>query len=400
MNNLTWRTCFRAATTVFSVFLLIFYWASLSNIALAIVSAASTLLLGIVIAYVVNIPMSFFERKIFTETIVPSRVLRRGTCLVLAFGSVIAIIWLVVQLIIPELINAGELLISEIPPQINKFIAFLEANEVDIQALISAVDSTGILTSLQEMDWQSIISSVGSAILSGMNDIMTSIVTLLTTVTSLVVSLLVSTIFAIYILGGKESLANGFANIFATYVKETIRKKFYYVVNTVNECFRKFIVGQCTEAVILGGLCILGMMLFRFPYSTMIGTLIGFTALIPVVGAFIGGGIGAFLIFTVSPVQAVFFIVFLLVLQQVEGNIIYPRVVGASIGLPGIWVLASITIGGGLAGIVGMLVSVPLTASVYKLVGADMKKRNELAKASKKKEVKKAKEDSAEIAEE
>ncbi|MGN1097475.1 MAG: AI-2E family transporter, partial [Clostridia bacterium] len=134
-----------------------------------------------------------------------------------------------------------------------------------------------------------------------------------------------------------------------------------------------FIVGQCVEAVILGLLCIVGMLIFRFPYAVMIGTLVGFTALIPIAGAYIGAGVGALMIMTVSPIKAVLFIVFIVVLQQLEGNIIYPRVVGSSVGLPGIWTLAAITVGGGLFGIYGMLAGVPLAAAVYKLVKENLR---------------------------
>jgi len=140
----------------------------------------------------------------------------------------------------------------------------------------------------------------------------------------------------------------------------------------MNKSFHNFIVGQCTEAVILGSLCMVGMWVLRFPYAVMIGVLIGFTALIPIAGAYIGAGVGAFMIFTVSPFKAVLFLVFIVVLQQLEGNLIYPRVVGNSIGLPGIWVLAAITIGGGILGIGGMLLAVPLTATIYKLLREDI----------------------------
>ena len=137
-------------------------------------------------------------------------------------------------------------------------------------------------------------------------------------------------------------------------------------------------MGQCTEALILGSLCILGMLLFRFPYAVMIGTLVGFTALIPIAGAYIGAVVGAFMIFTVSPVKALLFLVFLVVLQQLEGNLIFPRVVGQSIGLPGLWVLAAVTVGGGVAGIPGMLIGVPLTATFYRLIKADINSRTDM----------------------
>jgi len=142
----------------------------------------------------------------------------------------------------------------------------------------------------------------------------------------------------------------------------------------LNETFHKFIVGQCTEAVILGVLCTLGMLIFRLPYATMIGALVAFTSLIPIAGAYIGAGVGAFMIMTVSPMSALGFLIFLVILQQIEGNIIYPKVVGTSIGLPGLWVLASITVGGGLAGITGMLLGVPLTAALYRVLRERLRK--------------------------
>ena len=155
-------------------------------------------------------------------------------------------------------------------------------------------------------------------------------------------------------------------------MKKKSVKKVLYVSETLNKSFHSFIVGQCLEAVILGVLCTIGMWILRLPYATMIGCLVGFSALIPVVGAYIGAVVGAFMIFTVSPVKVIVFLIFLLILQQLEGNLIYPRVVGASVGLPGILVLAAVIIGGGVLGIVGMLLAVPLTATIYKLVEADM----------------------------
>src|SRR5699024_8175623 len=156
-------------------------------------------------------------------------------------------------------------------------------------------------------------------------------------------------------------------------------EKFYkimcVVLKTAHDTFTKFIVGQCTEAVILGTLCTIGMLLFRFPYATMIGTLIGATALLPVVGAYLGAAVGAFMIFTIDPLKALGFLIFIAILQQLEGNLIYPRVVGSSVGLPGIWVLAAVTVGGGLGGIIGMLLAVPVTATLYKLLQKDVQKR-------------------------
>lgn len=149
-----------------------------------------------------------------------------------------------------------------------------------------------------------------------------------------------------------------------------------YFLSVLNDSFHRFIVGQCTEAVILGVLCMLGMFILRLPHAVMIGTLIGFTALIPVAGAYIGAAAGALMILTVSPIKALIFLIFLIILQNVEGNIIYPKVVGKSIGLPALFVLAAVTIGGGLFGVIGMLVGVPLTAAVYRLLKEDVEQKN------------------------
>ena len=159
------------------------------------------------------------------------------------------------------------------------------------------------------------------------------------------------------------------------YCKPALVEKALGVLKVANETFSSFIVGQCTEAVILGTLCVIGMKICQFPYAPMIGAFVGATALIPVVGAYLGGAVGFLMILTVSPLKAVLFVVFLVILQQLEGNIIYPRVVGSSIGLPGMWVLAAVTIGGGLAGVGGMLLGVPLTATIYKLLRSDVNKR-------------------------
>ena len=159
------------------------------------------------------------------------------------------------------------------------------------------------------------------------------------------------------------------------YLKPALRSKLRHVLNVLNESFTKYFIGQCIEAVILGLLCAIGMALLGLPYATMIGAVIAVTALIPVAGAYIGGGVGALMIFSVSPVQALVFLIYLVVLQQLEGNLIYPRVVGSSLGLPAIWVLAAVTIGGGMMGVVGMLLAVPLASAAYRLLKEDVNKK-------------------------
>ena len=212
-------------------------------------------------------------------------------------------------------------------------------------------------------------------LMTGVGGAMASILTVVTSLFSTAVTVLVAFVFSIYLLLGKERLARQCGLLLRTYCGDKISRRILYVLSTFNQSLHSFIVGQCLEAVILGGLCTIGMLILGFPYATMIGCLIGFTALIPVAGAYIGAGVGCFMIFTVSPLKAVLFLVFIVVLQQLEGNLIYPRVVGASIGLPGIWVLAAVTVGGGILGVGGMLLGVPLAAGIYQLLRADVSKR-------------------------
>ena len=201
---------------------------------------------------------------------------------------------------------------------------------------------------------------------------MGTLAAVLTRTAGTIVMLLVAMIFSIYLLYRKERFAAQLDRVARHYTKRIWYRRLLYVKEVFDYCFRRFIVGQCIEAVILGCLCVLGMHLFRFPYANMVGTLVGFTALIPIAGAYIGATVGAFMIFTISPLQSLLFLLFLVILQQLEGNIIYPRVVGASIGLPGIWVLAAITVGGGLLGVAGMLLGVPLAAALYQILKDDM----------------------------
>jgi len=188
---------------------------------------------------------------------------------------------------------------------------------------------------------------------------------------STVATVFMSVMFAIYMLLGKERHLSQTNRMFDAYIApgdSLGERKFRGALSLLNENFKKFIIGQCTEAVILGCLCVLGMLILRLPYATTVGTLMAFTALIPIAGAYIGAIVGTLLILPIAPIKALIFLIFIIVLQQIEGNLIYPKVVGNSIGLPGLWVLAAVTIGGGLFGIPGMFLGVPLVAAVYRML--------------------------------
>lgn len=372
---LEWKTCIRGGITVLLVYLLIHYWSGLSGIVRLAVSAAVPLILGCVIAYIVNILMSFYERYFPTgKKNEKWQRIRRPVCMLLSFLTVVLVIFLIIRMIIPELVDCIRLVLDQLPDAMNTLYAWGE-NNLHISEWLSDEAGQIYSSNLQNTDWQEVVKKVLGWLMTGVGGAMASILTVVTSLFSTAVTVLVAFVFSIYLLLGKERLARQCGLLIRTYCGDKISRRILYVLTTFNQSFHSFIVGQCLEAVILGGLCTIGMLILGFPYATMIGCLIGFTALIPVAGAYIGAGVGCFMIFTVSPLKAVLFLVFIVVLQQLEGNLIYPRVVGASIGLPGIWVLAAVTVGGGILGVGGMLLGVPLAAGIYRLLRADVSKR-------------------------
>ena len=366
-----WKLFFQLGVTLFALYLAIHYWDPLCLILSLMAGAASPLLLGAVIAYAVNILMSFYERHYFPGSTGAASKSRRPVCMLLAFASLAALVVLVVRMILPELVQCVGLLFQKAAPVAEELGLLLNKN-LDLSRLLSSYGSA--LTD-GTVNWKEALSTALKWLGQGLGGVMGSVLSLFSSLFSAAFTAIVSLIFSIYLLTGKERLGRQASLLLRTYLKPRWYERLMYFLRTLDNCFRRFLVGQCTEAVILGLLCMAGMLLFRFPYATMVGALIGFTALIPVAGAYIGAGVGAFMIFTVSPLQALLFLVFIVVLQQLEGNLIYPRVVGSSIGLPGIWVLAAVTVGGGILGVGGMLLAVPLAAACYQIVREGVKRR-------------------------
>lgn len=366
-----WKLFLRLGVTLFGLFLAIHYWDPLCLALSLMAGAAFPLLLGGVIAYAVNILMSFYEQHLFPGNAGAAVRLRRPVCLLLAFASLAALVALIIRMILPELVQCVGLLFQKAAPLAEELGVLLNKN-LDLSQLLN---SYGAALTDGTVDWKEALSTALKWLGQGLGGVMGSVLSLFSSLFSAAFTAIVSLIFSIYLLTGKERLSRQASLLLRTYLKPRWYEQLMYFLQTLDNCFRRFLVGQCTEAVILGLLCMGGMLLFRFPYATMVGALIGFTALIPVAGAYIGAGVGAFMIFTVSPVQALLFLVFIVVLQQLEGNLIYPKVVGSSIGLPGIWVLAAVTVGGGILGIFGMLLAVPLAAACYQMVREDVKRR-------------------------
>ena len=332
-------------------------------------SVAFPLILGCLFAYVLNIIMKVLENHWFPITNSKAAIrVRRSVCVFLSIFLVFGAIILIIRIVLPELVEAFSVMADEIPVYFEKVQDWIVANGEMFPSLAEQIGA-------MEINWQEMFNKVFTYVTSGFSSMLNSAFVFISQLLSSVVNITIATIFAIYILMNKKKLQAQAKTLQKVYMKKIHMKRINHIIYTANESFTSFITGQCVEAVILGILCTVGMLILRFPYAPMVGTFIGATALIPMVGAYIGAVVGAFMIFTVSPIQAAGFIVFIVILQQLEGNLIYPKVVGASIGLPGIWVLAAVTIGGGLGGIPGMLIGVPLTATVYRLICLDVQKR-------------------------
>ena len=320
------------------------------NIVNCIIKVIFPFILGGSIAFILNIPMSFFERKMRK---IKNKKILRTISIIFAILVIVLVIALVITLIVPRLIEVINLLIENMPYFVEKINNILE--EIDIELL----DINNFNINVENMKEQ---------IINQIPNLLNFSISIVTNTISVVSNIFIAIIFAIYILIDKERLNTQMQKLLNTYIE---RKKVEKVINigkVANNVFRKFFTVQCLEAAILGTLCIIVMLILRIPYAIPIGVLIGVTALIPIVGAFIGIIVGAILILSVNPLKVVTFIISIIIVQQIEGNVIYPKVVGNSVGLPGIWVLVAVTIGGSIGGILGMLLGVPIATTIYNLL--------------------------------
>lgn len=354
--ELPWKVCFRAGVSVFLLYLCIRGWWRAVSLAGLVLHAAAPLLLGCGIAYVVNIPMTRWEKRWPWPGLAP---LRRPVCMLGAYLALAGAAGLLLCLVVPELSACVQVLLGELPGLFRQATAAVRQNGLLPPAILEA---------LTQADWDALLNQGLQVLTSGLGGAAETLAELVSSLLSWVGAGVIGLVFSAYLLANKEALLRQGERLARRCLRPAWRETLRTLLRTTDRCFHSYITGQCAEAVILGLLCTGGMLLLRLPYAGMIGVLTGFAALIPVAGAYIGGGLGAVMLLTVSPLKAVVFLLFLFLLQQVEGNLIYPKVVGASVGLPGLWVLASVTIGGGVLGVTGMLLGVPLAAVVYRLL--------------------------------
>ena len=344
----------------------------ISSIALAIewlVSLVKPLLIGAMLAMILSVPLGFIEKHLFRKNPTPKKEkARRPVAILLSLILVIGVFVGIAVLVIPELMGAVSIVISSVTGGLDQMAA-LESSEdfaqLPFASYLEKVDIDWMTLKAQLENWmQQLSTTVLDSTASALGSIATSLL-----------DGVVAFVFCIYVLANKETLGRQFGRLARVWLPDRFTDTIAHIFTVCADVFQQFIVGQTTEAVILGTLCGIGMGILRIPYAPMVGALVGVTALIPYVGAFIATFIGAFMILTVDPFKALVFVIYLLALQQVEGNLIYPRVVGAKINLPAMWVLAAITVGGNLAGPPGMLLGVPSASAAYALLKEATQKR-------------------------
>lgn len=334
---------------------------------MAAIGVAAPFLLGGAIAFVLNVPMRSIEKHVFPKERQMDR-LRRPLALIFALLAVVGVVAVAMWVIIPGVQEAVMSAAGQLPDAVDKLFAKL-------QGLEAYLPQIGELLAELQLDWRSIAENVMNTAKNWAGSLVSSGGGLVGGAVNAVSTFIVGFIFSIYILLQKEKLGRQGKQVLYALLPERGADKTMEVVRLAERTFSSFLSGQCLEAVILGCLFVIAMTVFKMPYALLVGVLIGLTALIPIVGAFIGCIVGALLIALTDPVQALVFVGLFLVIQQVEGNLIYPHVVGSSVGLPSIWVLAAVSVGGSLMGIAGMLLFIPLCSVVYALFRGYIKDR-------------------------
>ncbi|MGH2078067.1 AI-2E family transporter [Aerococcus urinaeequi] len=356
-----------------AVFILaVINWSYLVQAVSMIWSVIFPLILGGMIAFVLNLLMTWIEKYLYPNA--KNKYLkasRRPVAIILAILVVCLVIAATVVIVLPQLASAIMTLIEVVPETIENLTNWFNNQD----ALVPLVND---LANKANIDWNSIFTNVASGINNVASSLATTSVSVLTTSVGAVTNIFLGILFAIYILFSKEKLAKQVDRLLTVYVRDDIHQLIENVARVANETFSKFISGMVIEAIILGALVTAGLFILQVPYAAMLGVLQGVMALIPIIGAFLSGAVGVLILLALNPTNALIYLIFVLFVQQLEGDLIYPRVVGDSIGLPSMWVLFAVTVGGGLMGIPGMLIGVPVLASIYKIIKIDVAYRERM----------------------
>lgn len=360
LNGITWKTCARLGATVLILFLVIRYWSGFENFLFLLFNGVAAIVAGFIIAYVVNIPMRFFERKLPGVTGDGTR--NRALSMGLAITCIVLVVLFVGVLVVPQLVNAIIALSTDVP----QFFQSLSSNE-----FISSLIPHGVLSTLIDIDWDQVIADAGTWLQSG---VMSSLPQLATFIGQ-VGAWFMGFIFSFWFLAEKNRLGTQCHRLSLNYLGEVSTMRLERAIDLFDDSFRRYIVAQSLEATIFGWLVALVSFLFGLPHALMLGSLVGIMSLIPMVGALIGAVLGAIIILATSWQKAVLFLIVFFIVQQIEANVVYKRVVGKRVGLKGMWPLIGVTLGVSLFGIAGGFAGVPVTAAIFRMVEADLARR-------------------------
>lgn len=344
-----------------------------------LLSVLMPFIIGCMIAFVLNVLMIRIEKQLSKVIVNPKlKILKRVLSILGSIALVVGVVAIIIILIIPELVSAIKVIALSLPEVIDNLQNWTDSHSIYLPQLENLIN---------QIDVESLGNELSKFAKTEFSGVLDSTIDILAVIVNGIVNFVLGLVFAIYILMSKETLKDQTKRLINAYLPSKVANNIFEVARLSRTTFSNFIIGQTVEAFILGALCTIGMIILGLPYAPMVGSLVGITAFIPIIGAFIGGAIGAFMIFTVDYMQAFIFIIFLVVLQQLEGDLIYPRVVGSTIGLPSIWVLFAVTVGGSLWGITGVLLGVPIVSVIYSLVKIQVKNREKRLKVKENVEV-------------
>mgnify|MGYP005804366607 FL=1 len=337
-----------------------------------LLSVLMPFIIGCMIAFVLNVLMIRIEKQLSKVIVNPKlKILKRVLSILGSIALVVGVVAIIIILIIPELVSAIKVIALSLPEVIDNLQNWTDSHSIYLPQLENLIN---------QIDVESLGNELSKFAKTEFSGVLDSTIDILAVIVNGIVNFVLGLVFAIYILMSKETLKDQTKRLINAYLPSKVADNIFEVARLSRTTFSNFIIGQTVEAFILGVLCTIGMIILGLPYAPMVGSLVGITAFIPIIGAFIGGAIGAFMIFTVDYMQAFIFIIFLVILQQLEGDLIYPRVVGSTIGLPSIWVLFAVTVGGSLWGITGVLLGVPIVSVIYSLVKIQVKNREKRLK--------------------
>lgn len=362
INKKTLRTIFLGVAGCIILYWLLHETERVQSFFTTVTNIFSPFVAGAALAFVLNVPMRSIERLLVD---IRSTALRRTIALLLTLLAFVLILAFVFYLLVPQLVATIESLVAQLPAFFGGIVAKINSFLQDNPQVMEWVTNN---TEWERMNWSNIIQQATTMVGNSLSAIVNGAFSAIGSVAGAMVELVIAVVFAFYSLYRKETLSRQARRLVYSFLPEKFCDASVRVLRMTNSAFANFISGQCLEACILGCLFAVSMAIFRMPYIPLVSVLVAVTALVPLVGAFVGCALGAFFILVDDPLLAVWFVVMFLVLQQIEGNVIYPRVVGVSIGLPGMWVLMAVTVGGELMGIAGMLIMIPIASVAYALL--------------------------------